>query len=73
MLAAIWGSALIVDGKVYIGDEDGDLAVFELSAERKLLAENNMDNSVYSTPVVARNILYISTRTHLVAISTEDE
>ena len=29
MQAAMWGSALAVDGKVYIGDEDGDIAIFE--------------------------------------------
>ena len=29
--AACWGSCLIVDGKVYIGDEDGDVAIFKLS------------------------------------------
>ena len=25
--AAIWGSTFVADGKVYIGDEDGDLAI----------------------------------------------
>ena len=30
MLAAAWGSPLIVDGKVYVGDEDGDITVFKL-------------------------------------------
>ena len=34
MLAAAWGSPLIVDGKVYIGDEDGDIAVFKLARKR---------------------------------------
>ena len=29
--AAIWASTFVADGKVYIGDEDGDLAVLELS------------------------------------------
>jgi outer membrane protein assembly factor BamB len=33
MFAAAWGSPLIVDGKVYIGDEDGDVSVFLLSAD----------------------------------------
>ncbi len=27
MLAAVWGSPLVVDGKVYLGDEDGDVVV----------------------------------------------
>jgi outer membrane protein assembly factor BamB len=34
MLAAMWGSPLIAGDKVYIGDEDGDLAIFGLSADR---------------------------------------
>jgi len=71
MLAAVWGSPLIVEGKIYIGDEDGDLAVFALSAQKKLLAENNMGSSVYSTPVVSDNTLYISTRENLFAIGAK--
>ena len=31
MLAASWGSPLIVDDKVYVGDEDGDIAIFNLT------------------------------------------
>ena len=72
MLAAAWGSPLIVDGKVYVGDEDGELSVFQLSAEpHEPLAEINMLNSVYSTPIVSHNVLYISNRTHLFAIKQE--
>ena len=70
MLSAAWGSSLIVDDHVYIGDEDGELAVFELSAEpQEPLVEIDMKNSVYSTPVVANNVLYISNKTHLFAIA----
>ena len=72
-LATVWGSPLMADGKIYIGDEDGDLAVFELSSDLNLLAENNMGNSVYSAPVVADNVLYISTRSHLIAISGQKD
>jgi outer membrane protein assembly factor BamB len=67
-LATIWGSPLVADGKIYIGDEDGEVAVFELSRQMKLLAENNMGDSVYSTPVAIASTLYISTRSHLIAI-----
>ena len=60
MLAAAWGSPLIVDGHVYIGDEDGDVCIFELSAEpHEPIEEINMGNSVYSTPVVANGVLFI--------------
>ena len=40
MLAAAWASPLIVEDKVYIGDEDGDICVFELSAEHKAARRN---------------------------------
>ncbi len=68
MLAASWGSPLIVDGKVYIGDEDGDITVFKLAKEQEILAEINMGNSVYSTPIVAGDTLYIANKSHLFAI-----
>ncbi len=71
MLAAAWGSPLIVEDKVYVGDEDGDITVFKLSKELEVLAENSMENSVYSTPVVANNTLFIANKDHVFAISSE--
>jgi len=68
MLAASWGSTLIADGKIWVGDEDGDISIFELSPEKNLIAEVNMGNSVYSTPIVAGDTLYIANKSHLFAI-----
>ena len=68
MFAASWGSPLIVDGKVYIGDEDGDITILELSNKKNVIAEINMVNSIYSTPVVANNTLFISNKSTLFAI-----
>ena len=81
MLAAAWGSPLIVEDKVYIGDEDGDITVFRLSDTMEILSKDeygdpgpvNMGNSVYSTPIVADNVLYISNKTHLFAIEAADD
>jgi outer membrane protein assembly factor BamB len=73
MLAASWGSPLIVDGKVYIGDEDGDITIFKLSPKLEVLGEINMGNSVYSTPIVANGVLYISNKDHLFAIEQQKE
>ena len=36
MFAAAWGSAVVVDGKVYIGDEDGEIAIFRHSADPEI-------------------------------------
>jgi outer membrane protein assembly factor BamB len=68
MLAAAWGSPLIADGKVYIGDEDGDITIFAISPEMKILGEVNMGNSVYSTPIAVGDTLYIANKSHLFAI-----
>ncbi|MBI1902753.1 MAG: PQQ-binding-like beta-propeller repeat protein [Planctomycetia bacterium] len=87
LLAACWSSALLVDGKVYIGDEDGDVAVFRHSSDPNIAmkavrlesgqsvyqpinADENgdpvsMGNSIYMTPIVANNVLYIATRSTL--------
>ncbi len=72
MLSAAWGSGLIVEDKVYIGDEDGFVRVFRHAADKELLSEINMGNSVYSTPVVANNILYIANKSHLFAIEHDE-
>ena len=81
MLAASWGTPLIVEGKVYLGDEDGEIAIFRHSSDPEVAmrkedgqlvpyhGEHNMDDSVYSTPIVAGNVLYISNRSHLFAIA----
>ncbi|MBI3209908.1 MAG: PQQ-binding-like beta-propeller repeat protein [Candidatus Solibacter usitatus] len=69
MLAAIWGSATVIDGKVYLGDEDGDIAVLEASKEKKLIAEMNMGSSVYCTPVAANGTLFIANRNQLYALA----
>ena len=47
LLAAVWGSPFVVDGKVYLGDEDGDVVVMQHGKEKKVLAEMNMGSAVY--------------------------
>ena len=66
--AAIWGSPYVVDGKVYLGDEEGEVVVFAHGKEKKELATNDMRNSVYTTPVASNGTLYVTNRRLLVAI-----
>ena len=68
MLAAVWGSPYVVDGKVLIGDEDGDVDVLQAGPTLEVLSEINFGNTIYSTPVVANGTLFIMTRSHLYAI-----
>ena len=67
--AAIWGSPFVADGKVYIGDEDGDVAVFRAGKQKELLYEVNMGSAVYTTPVAKNEVLYIVSRNTLFAIA----
>ncbi len=69
MLAAVWGSAIVINGKVYLGDEDGDVVVLEASKTKKLIAEMNMGSSVYSTPVPANGALYMMNRNQIFALA----
>ena len=67
--AAIWGSPYVVDGKVYLGDEDGDVVILKAGKTEEVLFETNMGSAVYTTPVAKNGVLYIVTRNMLVAIS----
>lgn len=71
MFAASWGSPLIADGKVFCGDEDGDVIVFRHSKEMEELATNSCGNSVYSSPIIANDVLYISNKSTLFAIGVK--
>jgi outer membrane protein assembly factor BamB len=69
--SAIWGTPLVADGKIYLGDQDGDVVVFEFGTKLNVLAKNNMGAGVHGTPVAAGNTLYVSTATHLFAIAAD--
>lgn len=69
MLAAVWGSPYVVDGKVFIGDEDGDVSVLQAGRSLEVLSEVNFGNTIYSTPVVANGTLFVMTRSHVYAIA----
>ena len=71
--SAVWGSPLVADGHVYLGDEDGDVIVFQFGTALKVLAKNNVGGPVHSTPVAAAGTLYLSTATHLFAIGAAGE
>jgi outer membrane protein assembly factor BamB len=69
MLAASWGSPLIAGDHAYIGDEDGDVSIIKLGKELDVAGEINMGSAVYSTPIVANGVLYITSKSYLFAIS----
>lgn len=70
LFSACWGSPLIVDGKVYIGNEDGKVTVFKASPVKTVIAEHEFDSRICSTLAAANNTLYVATQKHLFAIAS---
>ncbi len=65
----IWGSPLAADGKVFIGNEEGLLTILAATRKKKLLGQAEFDVEIYSSPIVANGVLYVSTQSHLFAVS----
>src|SRR3954471_7218938 len=75
MKAHMWGSTLVADGKVYVGDEDGDFVVLASSKTKNILSMVKIDGRemdgpnlgapIYSTPVAANGTIYVASNTHL--------
>ena len=66
--SAIWGSPYVVDGKIMIGTEDGEVHVLRHGPKKMELSVNDLQNSVYTTPVASGGMLYITNRRALFAI-----
>jgi outer membrane protein assembly factor BamB len=71
VFAAVWGSPFLVDGRVYLGDEDGDVVVLAHGKEKKVLAEMNMGSAVYGTIVPANGTIYLNNRSQLFALAVK--
>jgi outer membrane protein assembly factor BamB len=69
VFAAVWASPFVLDGRVYLGDEDGDVVVLQHGKELKVLHEMNMGSAVYGTVVPANGTLFINNRTQLFALA----
>ncbi len=65
----MWGSALVADGKVYVGSQGRDFYVFALSKEKQVLFSTEFDAPINSTPVAANGVLYVATMRRLYAIA----
>jgi RNA polymerase sigma factor (sigma-70 family) len=67
--AAVQGSPLWVDGKVYLGTDDGDLWVFEHGKAKPTPKQMELGGPIRTTPVVANGVLYVMTNSTLFAIA----
>ena len=59
---------MLVDGKVFLGTTDGEVVVLRHGKDLEVLAVNQMQGRLHTTPVVANGTLYIAAANRLVAI-----
>jgi outer membrane protein assembly factor BamB len=67
-LGHIWGSTLVADGKVLVGNEDGYLTILKAGKEKTVLGNIEFSGPIYASPVFANGTLYVTTMMHLYAI-----
>jgi outer membrane protein assembly factor BamB len=67
----VWGSPYYVDGKVYVGNEDGEMIIFQAGKEMKIINTIEMGDVLRSTPVVANGVMFITTQSKLFAIAAK--
>lgn len=76
--AAAWASPLISGDRLFVGDEDGVVHVFRLSADPTVALRRGEpwlqiphDGPIYSTPVVDRGVLYLAAGADFYAIADD--
>jgi outer membrane protein assembly factor BamB len=67
----VWGSPLVVDGKIYVGDGDGDVHIFKTGNKLEEVGVQKMPAAVYGSPVMANGTLYILSMHELVAVENK--
>ena len=72
LVAPVWGSLVVADGKVYVGDEDGMMTVARTGREKKILGQVSMNASIYAAPAVADGVMYVVTSRDLYAIAASN-
>lgn len=65
---SIWGSALVADGRVYVGARNGAFSVFAADKARNILFTTKCDEEISATCTAANGVLYVPTLTRLYAI-----
>ena len=66
---AIWGCLLMAGDRLYVGNEDGTMAVLRAGRRKQLLAEIEMDAPLYSSPALVGDALYLATANRLYLIA----
>jgi len=71
LMAHVWAAAVVADGKVFVGNEDGNLTIFKASGEEAEILNEIPTvnfNSIYSSPAFVNDKMYLTDRTKLYCI-----
>lgn len=60
LLSLVWGSPLVADGKVYVVNADGEVAIFQAGTSKKLLSKNALPGIAHGTCAAANGALYVA-------------
>ena len=71
--ASVWSSPTLIDNKIYIGDEDGDVLILKHGKVKEVVGEQTMERTVYTTPTAANGVLFIATKSRLYALAEAAE
>ena len=63
-----FSNPLVVDGKIYVASQSGNVHILEFSKTKTVLAKHEMDTAMIAPPVFANGVLYILSRKSLTAI-----
>jgi outer membrane protein assembly factor BamB len=64
-----FASPVYGDGKIYVAGENGNVVVLENGPDLKILAKNDLGESVLGTPAIADGRLFFRTRTSLICVA----
>lgn len=64
----VWASALVADGKVYVGTRRGELSILADAGEKRLMHRVNLGAPISATATAANGVVYVGTMTTLIAL-----
>lgn len=68
----LWASALVADGKVYVGTRRGDFRIFAEGREKRELFRVNVGAPISATATAANGTVYVASMNTVFAIATSE-
>jgi outer membrane protein assembly factor BamB len=67
---SLFGSPYLVDNRVFVGTDEGEVLIFAHRRAARVLATIDLEEPICTTPVAANGTLYVATRSKLFAIAS---